>query len=407
MQPIKLNFLFQILIIGTFSYYLVGCSQSKSGAALPDGKKVPIIELSGTGYERGLQHGKQLKNEIAEVLKKWKANIVVVTKRDADSVITDLLSATNFEPAIKRWTPNLLDEVKGIADGSGQKITDIFAFQLLDEFWVYVDSIDNSNKAHCSSIGVSKTKNHPAYLAQNVDLENYMNGYQILLHIAATKNEPQQYILSCAGYIASIGMNEKGIGLCMNALIDLQASPEGLPVAFVIRGILNQQNGESALNFLKSVKHASGQNYIIGVQDSIYDFEASSNQVIRLYSNGAQTGLVYHTNHALVNHDVKSWYSDEHRRILAGEIKNTNSTIRFDALAKRLDKPIDKISLQVIKATLRSKDNEEYPVCRTYEEGGELFTFSSAIITLTGRPSIQLTYGAPDQSEFQEYFFTK
>ena len=40
-----------------------------------------------------------------------------------------------------------------------------------------------------------------------------MNGYQILLHIASTQSEPEQYILSCAGLIALNGVNDKSIAL--------------------------------------------------------------------------------------------------------------------------------------------------------------------------------------------------
>jgi len=407
MKSIKLNLLFYLIIIGTFTCYLIGCSQSKSGAALSDEKKVPIIELSGTGYERGLQHGKQLKNEIAEVLEKWKANIVVVTKRDADSVITDLLTTTNFEPAIKRWTPDLIDEVKGIADGSEQKYNDIFAFQLVDEFWVYLDRLESIKNAHCSGIGIFRTKNHPTYISQNLDEENYMSEYQTLLHIKETSTEPEQYILTCAGIIALNGMNEKGIGVCVNALLELQASQDGLPVAFVIRGILGEKNGEDAFSFLKTIKHASGQNYIVGIQDSVYDYEVSANQIIRFYPEGSNGEVIYHTNHALVNHDVKPWYLDYHRQVLAGETNNMGSEIRFNALKQRLDITNEEISLNVIKSTLRSKDNEKYPVCITYKEGGRGFSFSSTIFTLTDRPSIQVTFGSPDQSEYQEYFFLK
>jgi isopenicillin-N N-acyltransferase like protein len=40
----------------------------------PSTERVPLVELAGTPYERGLQHGKQLQKEINEVFGKWKAN---------------------------------------------------------------------------------------------------------------------------------------------------------------------------------------------------------------------------------------------------------------------------------------------------------------------------------------------
>jgi len=370
-------------------------------------KRLPVIELRGNGYERGLQHGKRLKTEIAEVFKKWKENIAMSAKRDADSVITEFLDATNFRPVIRRWIPEIMDELKGISIGSGQKFYDVFAFQLVDELWVYLDRKAHMNGDHCSGIGLSSTVDHPAFVAQNMDLENYMNGYQILLHMKANDTEPEQYIMTCAGLTALNGMNAKGIGVCVNTLLELQASDDGLPVAYVIRGILSRQNKEDILSFVKTVKHASGQNYIIGVRDSVYDFEASAGQVTRFYPKADQSGVVYHTNHALMNHDVKPWFSNYHKKVTAGETKNGNSEIRYATLEKRLDNPGNKSSVDVIKAALSSKDDSQNPVCRSYTAGSIVFTFSSIIFTLTGQPSVQVTFGSPDKTEYKQFFFKK
>jgi predicted choloylglycine hydrolase len=374
-------------------------------AGKPGGSKdVPVIELAGNAYQMGLRHGKQLKKEIAEVFSKWKNNIRNAIKANPDSTLAAFLKATDFEPATRKYVPEIMDELKGIAAGSGQSFNDVFAFQLVDEFWVYLDKQLNIPNHHCSGIGEPATLNHPAYIAQNADLESYMNGYQVLLHIAATKKEPEQYILSCAGLLAVNGMNAKGIGVCVNTLMELQASADGLPVAFIIRGILNKQNGNDALAFLQTVKHASGQNYIIGIVDSVYDYEASSMQIIRFLPKEGYNSVVYHTNHALVNHDVKEWYANYHKRVLTGQTKNKNSEIRFASLEKRLGKQPEEITTEIIKTALRSKDNEINPVCRAYNEGAG-FTFSSVVFTLGGKRSVQITYGSPDQSEYKEYFF--
>jgi isopenicillin-N N-acyltransferase like protein len=380
-------------------------AQQATTANAADKKNVPVIELSGNAYERGLQHGKQLKVEIASVFIKWKNNIRAAVSGDPDSLLTAFLKTTNFEPITRKYIPEIMDELKGISEGSGQNFNDVYAFQLVDEFWVYLDKQFNSKNHHCSGLGVPASANHPAYIAQNIDLESYMNGYQVLLHIAATKKEPEQYVISCAGLVGLSGMNEKGIGVCVNTLMELQASADGLPVAFIIRGILNKQNGNDALAFLKTVKHASGQNYILGITDSVYDFEASANQVIRFLPK-EQSSVVYHTNHALVNHDVKEWYVKYHEKVLAGQTKKGNSEVRFASLENYLNKLSEEISPEIIKNTLRSKDNALNPVCRPFKEGAG-FTFSSVVFTLGWRRSVQITYGSPDLSEYREYFFNK
>jgi isopenicillin-N N-acyltransferase like protein len=403
-MALKFNLFLISLLIGAVLSWSNGFSQGNQPLKLND-KRIRVIELKGDDYHKGFQHGKQLKTEIAEVFEKWKTNIALSTKRNADSVITEFLDSTNFRLAIRKWTPGIMDELKGISIGSGQKFSDVFAFQLVDEFWVYLDKKTHLHADHCSGIGLSSTANHPAFIAQNMDLENYMNGYQVLLHMKASKTEPEQYILTCAGLTALTGMNANGVGVCVNTLLELQASNDGLPVAFIIRGILSKQNSEDALSFLKTVKHASGQNYIIGIKDSVYDFEASSGNVVRFIPIADRPGVVYHTNHAIVNHDVKPWKAEYHRKVLAGETKNMNSEIRYAVLERKLGIRDNEINADLIKTILRSKDDDKNPICRSLTEGGGIFTFSSVLFSLSGRKSIQVTCGSPDKSEFYQYFF--
>lgn len=365
--------------------------------------KVPVVELRGTPYERGLSHGIQLKSQITEVYGKWKDNIRKMGFSNPDSLLKAFLATTDFEPAIQKYLPEIKDELRGIAEGSGQPLYDVYAFQLVDEFWIYLDKIYNEEKHHCSGVGVPATKNHPAYIAQNMDLENYMQGYQVLLHIPANGKVPEQYILTCAGLVALGGMNGSGIALCMNTIMELKASTDGLPVAFMIRGVLSQNNAKDALAFLKNTKHASGQNYILGAGDSVYNFEASASKVVR-YLPSKNSSIVYHTNHALVNDDVKPWHQKAYEQRLAGT-KTDNSVIRFVSLEQRMNKNPEGINTDHIKSTLRAKDNPNHPVCRPHREGGGGFTFSSIIYTIGGKRSIQLTYGSPDQAEYVEYFF--
>lgn len=373
------------------------------GQELPS-REVPVITLRGTPYQRGVQHGKQLKVQIDEVYGKWKANIRKDTNSDPDSVIADFLQTTNFKPAIEKWTPETLQEVRGIADGSGQKFEDVFAFQLIDEYWGYLDRKEHGQGGeHCSAMGVAGSKDSPGYVAQNIDLDTWMHGYQVLLHIEGTKETPEQYHMACAGSLGLAGMNGSGVGVVVNALTDLQNSIDGLPVAYVLRGMLNKKSGADALGFLHQVKHASGQNYVVGAQDSVYDFEASATQLVR-FTPLKNKNVVYHTNHALVNHDVKPWYREYHKRVLAGPVNKNSTLTRFDAVAQKYAAGAT-YTVDLAKHTLRSKDSDKFPVCIAFDAKETAFTFSSVVFTLGTKPSVEVTFGSPDQSEYKKHYF--
>lgn len=357
------------------------------------------ITLSGSGYELGLQHGKLLKKEIGEIVGKWKKNTSDMMGRDANIVLAEFFEYAQFTAAIKKWTPDLYEEVRGIAEGSGQPLNDIMVFNLLDEFWVYQDNLSNH---HCSGIGVPARNGNSAYIAQNMDIESYTDGYQVLMRLTKTDKRPEQLILTHPGLIALNGMNETGIGACMNTLMQLKASNTGLPVAFIVRRILSSTDKDDLLQFIQSVPHASGQNYIIGIRGEVFDFEASANKVIR-FDPQNKNGTIYHTNHPLANDDVKDWFKKyDPTRNDAIDPAKSNSHIRLTAVQKRV-KDAASVDDILIKKTLRSKDDMDNPVCRAPKNGG--FTFGSVIMTLTGNPFLQVTAGPPDESEYRKIEF--
>ena len=252
-----------IQVILTFVLLLVSSLMSLK-AATPEVSSapiVPVVELKGSPYDRGYQHGSQLKKEISEVYTKWKENVRKDTNKNPDQVIRHFLQTSNYLLAIHKWTPDVYEELRGLAEGSGQTLDDVLVFQLIDEYWGYLDRLEHNSvsKSHCSAIGVAKTKDRPTIIAENIDIDSYMNGYQVLLHIKASNDTPEQYIMTCAGFLGFAGMN-KDIALVINALTDLNNSVNGLPVAFVTRGVLAKRSSKEALEFLKKINHATGQN---------------------------------------------------------------------------------------------------------------------------------------------------
>ncbi len=59
---------------------------------------------------------------------------------------------------------------------------------------------------------------------------------------------------------------------------------------------------------------------------------------------------------------------------------------------------------ETIKGTLRSKDNEQHPVCRANQKKKSFFTFASVIMTLSDNPSLQIVAGPPDEGEYSIYY---
>jgi len=378
------------------------CLKAQSGS---EKRTLKVINLSGSNYEMGFQHGQQLKSEIDQVIVKWKQNIANNFNGNADSILHEFFEYAHFMHAIQKYAPELLEEVKGIAAGSGQNFEDMLGLNLMDEYWVYLNNKQNGVESHhCTCVGVPASKTHPAYLAQNMDIEKYLDGYQVLMRISANGNRPEQLIFTFPGCLGLNGLNNNSIASCENTVLQLKASNEGLPVMFVVRRIIGSTNKDELLKFIQTVPHASGQNYMIGIGNAIFDFEASSNKVVRLFPE-TENGVVTHTNHPLLNDDAKPWYAEFDPK-LNQKHEGNNSCIRLESAQHNMGKSPE-ISDQTIKAALRATDDPSNAVCRSLSNNGRSYTFGSTIMTLGENPSLQITSGPPNESEYKTFTFTE
>ena len=78
----------------------------------PTQRHLREVSFSGSGYARGLQHGQQLKKEISEIVAKWKKSVENELNKPADQVVVEFFAYAHFDEAIKKWTPDLYEEVQ-------------------------------------------------------------------------------------------------------------------------------------------------------------------------------------------------------------------------------------------------------------------------------------------------------
>ena len=162
-------------------------------------------------------------------------------------------------------------------------------------------------------------------------------------------------------------------------------------------------NKDDILEFIQNVPHASGQNYIIGIDGEVYDFETSAGEVVR-YNPENDNNAVYHTNHPVVNTNLKKWYESYSPKLTIRELPVTsNSYVRFKSLENGMNSKSE-IETESIKNILRSKEDPNNPVCNSWSPNGG-FTFASTIMSLGEDPFLLITAGPPDESEYKTFTF--
>jgi hypothetical protein len=255
---------------------------------------LPVVICAGSPGERGERHGEALRGQIAEGLGSWAESIASAHGVAPDAYIRGFVEGTDFLPAIQRWIPGLLDEIEGIARGSAQPWPWIYAYNLLDEEWTWARDQKVGPAPGCTVAGFAP-KGGPTLLAQTMDIPNVHDGTQTVLRLEPD-DSPAALIFTHAGMIGLTGCNENGLAVVVNNLDMLPASRTGLPVAFVLRGILARRTLAEAVEFVSGVPHATGQHYGIAAPDGLASVEGWATGV----AVDAEAGTrLLHTNHPL------------------------------------------------------------------------------------------------------------
>jgi isopenicillin-N N-acyltransferase like protein len=374
-----------------------------------DKKELHVLVLDGSPRQRGRQHGEELRQMIGEHLDLFRENIRQDTGLDAQVYFDRFLADTNFLPAIEKYAPDLLDEVRGIAEGSQRNFDEVFARQLSDEDPWYRQVIKYGRPLpieHCSSLGTCEKATGPNLIAQNMDSPGYYDGFQLLLKIREQESDVESLIFTVAGKLSLAGMNDRGVGICCNSVPQLDFNLQGLPEDFIVRKVLQKENLTEVLNFMHSIPHASGQNYTLGDPADVVDLECSANNVVE-FSPFPSMGRVYHTNHPTVNEDTESWDRlmergmREDPKTVEKLMARTTTYRRLESVQKAVEK---NIPLDVRRAAEILSDHTA-PVCLHHQLEGS-YTLGCLIMELDAlHPRLTIAGGPPCSTPFQTYRF--
>ena len=295
-----------IFIILLFSFSCETNNLSNKNYLDKTNTKIPVLHLNISSFENGFSHGKLLKKEITENIDLWKLDLSKRFNGQSDSIIKKFLNCTNYVPTIKKWTPELYKELEGISKGAEIDFNTLFAFQLIDEFWAQEKFLANH---HCTSLAVNNFRRNGEanYNAQTIDIPVFYHKNPVILNISTDKSS--KLITTFAGYLGINGMN-KNISVTENSLTALKFSKDGLPVAFVSREILDCKDFNEAVNFVKTIEHASGQNYIIASNKNIVSLECSADLVTEYWAS-ADKLYTLHGNTPFTNNSFNENYRNQ------------------------------------------------------------------------------------------------
>ncbi len=263
-------------------------------------KPFPLIEVTGSAYERGFQHGQAAGDLIRRYVALLRRSGTDPSRPGAsNSPLAELdddelaRRALRFLPLFERFAPDQVEEIRGIAAGADLP----FGLALLAN--VRGEAFRAAPPVGCTALALGRqaTADGSILLGQNQDQGPEMQDLVVILRIIPERG-PRILMATFGGLIGYGGINSAGIGHMMNALAN-STWQLGLPHYPVKRAILEQTDLAACLEIDQRASVCSSANQILVDRDRVADVELVPEGPELLPPSTWAGDYVVHTNHFL------------------------------------------------------------------------------------------------------------
>lgn len=302
-----------------------------------------------------------------------------------------------FAEVLGTHFPDMLEEIDGVARGSGLRLDEVLLINARTDILAMVESELASRKIPaCTALAIEGGEGSPASIAlcQNWDWDPLLADAPVVLRSRPTDG-PAFVTLVEAGMIGKIGFNQHRLGVCLNFLshaADGRPGEVGVPIHCLLRAVMNCSTIDEAVATVDAAPRCASANFLIAQHAATgpraLDLEISPDAVAILTGDAA--GLV-HTNHFL----------DPGLATGCTSGRGPSTMKRFDRARDLLGRLRTREPDPVTRAqrVLESRADLPYPISRHHNPDPSTSTLAGIIMDLTGNRFI-LTKGAPHRSEW-------
>ena len=358
---------------------------------------LPIVHLTGTPAQQGVQHGRELKARIAHNLAVYFDRFAREVKLPRHEVLE---RAQAYLPIIAQHNAAYLASMEGVAQGSGFDLLELVALNMRYEILYYQFGVQALLQAPaidgCTAFAImpqAATNGH-LWLGQNWDWIPQVQG--AVLHTTEADGL-QTLAYTEAGIVgAKIGFNSAGLGLTINGLTTTDDDWMRPSKPFHVRcyEILRSRDFAAATRIVTDEARACSTNFLIAQPPgNIANIEAAPDKIHLL---PCEDGCVVHTNHFVDPQGLGVVEPPNERRP-----HSYHRRTRLTALLT--SKPTT--DLADLQSYLRDDEDHPFGICRAidYEVGPEEWytTVTSVIMDLDAQ-QLWITDGPPNEAEYQE-----
>ncbi len=242
-----------------------------------------VLTLRGLGpRDRGRAHGEHFRARIHEIARIRVELALSQGKLRSEARLLEV--CRQHLPVLAAFDHALHDELVGIAEGADLEPTRVVALNH------YTDLKDIADE-ECSSAAAS-TPEGPV-IGQTWDMHGSVEPYVCVLEL------DDVYAFSITGCVGLAGMNDAGVGVCINNLRSDDARV-GVVWPALVRRMLRERHAEAALHVLMTAPMASGHHYLFADARRVYGVETSGERKAVVLDRRFEAPVAYvHTNHCL------------------------------------------------------------------------------------------------------------
>lgn len=349
----------------------------------------PFHRFSGSHLEVGRQHGEACRDAIASHYELAIERLAAQTGLTAADAVD---RAIQYRAHVRRHAGFLDDEIQGVAEGARLSLGQAYLLQLRAE----LNQAPGDQVDECTTFAAlsTATVDGAPLAGQNADLPSIYRELGVVVHLVAD-GRPEVLMLTPAGQVSYIGINDRGVGMFANFLT-CDGWRVGFPRYLLTRLVLSHGSLGDALGSLDGVPRASSRNLlIVDASDRAADLETTPTRAAVIEP---EDGLLAHSNH---------YVAEE----LAGEERADpsgleNSRTRLDRIRQLLASRRGELDARAVAELFRDRANFPHALCVLPgdREGTDTITFAS-VIAEPSRGRMWVSSGPPSESDYACFSF--
>jgi isopenicillin-N N-acyltransferase-like protein len=219
-----------------------------------------LTVISGKPRERGREYGTRFKDAIHSFLEK---EIYLGYEGKPNPRERMLRYAGECGAAIRKYSPTILDEMEGMAEGTGLMLEEVVLVTNHEELW-HEGLVPASD--HCTVFGAAApdTEDGTTFVCQTWDWMESVYGLSTMLHWKRPEG-PSVLAYAYPGLWTGADLNSAGVALCWHTGSGGGNEPRvGIPAYVLIAQMLYQDSLKGALEEARRATHAGWFTFLLG-----------------------------------------------------------------------------------------------------------------------------------------------